>query len=125
MQRFARQLTGDGPDPSTKWGQDLVATDTEDLDNEDYMPIPDAGIGPAPGKTRARDSIKDWSDDDDGDCQILEVLDPRPLAFTFPLPSTSVVPDDQVIEVLPVAVGAEVSPGNAQGLGPQAPRRRS
>ena len=50
----------------------------EDPDNEDYMSIPDVGSVPVMGKTRA--SMRDWSDDDD--CQILEVLDPRPIAFS-------------------------------------------
>ena len=57
VQRFARQKTEDGPDPSAHWGKDLVVTDTEDPDNEDYMPIPDVGPGPASGKTCASESV--------------------------------------------------------------------
>ena len=122
MQRFTRKLTEDGPDPSTKWGQDTIVTDTEDPDNENYMPIPDAGIGPAPGKTHARDSIKDWSDDDDDDCQVLEVLDPRPLAFSYPLPSTSADPDEKVHDMAPVAVGTRGASRKRAGTGPSDPR---
>ena len=88
MQRLARQVNEDGLDPSSKWAKDREDSDTEDPDSEDYMPIPHAGTGPAPGKTPARDSLRDWPDDDDDDCQILEVYDPLPFAFTFPLHPT-------------------------------------
>ena len=81
------------------------------------MPIPNAGVVPAPGKSRARDSIKDWSDDDDDDYEILEVLDPRPLAFAYPLPSTSADPDDQVLEAAPVAVGGRGALRKRAGTG--------
>ena len=125
VQRFLRQASEDGPDTSTKWGQDRTESDTEDPDSEDYMPIPDAGSGPAPGKTPARDSIRDWSDDDDDDCQVLEVLDPRPLAFTFPLPPTSADQDDQVLDVPPIAVGGRTGSKKRFGTGPSnAPKRR-
>ena len=59
MQRFTRQETEDGPDPSTKWGPDHTIADTVDLDNEDNVPIPLAGAGAAPGKTHARGSMRD------------------------------------------------------------------
>ena len=98
-------MNEDGLDPSSKWGKDREDSDTEDPDSEDYMPIHHAGTGPAPGKTPARDSLRDWPDDDDDDCQILEVYDPLPLAFTFPLHPTSADTDDQVLEVPPLAVG--------------------
>ena len=88
MQRFARQKTEDGPDTSAKWGKDLVFTDTEDPNNEDYLPIPNVGPGPASGKTCASESLRDWSDDDD-DYQILEVLDPRSIAFSYSVSLTS------------------------------------
>src|SRR5664279_4261048 len=91
--------------PQANGGKDREDSDTEDPDSEDYMPIPDAGTGPAPGKTPARDPLRDWPDDDDDDCQILEVYDPLPLAFTFPLHPTSADMDDQVMEVPPLAVG--------------------
>ena len=85
VQRFSWQKTEDGPDPSAKWGKDLLVTDTEDPDDEDYMPIPYVGSVPATSKTRA--SMQDWSDDDD--CEILEVYDPCPISFLYSLPSTS------------------------------------
>ena len=106
VQTFARQKAEDGPDPSAKWGEDLAGTnpeDPEDPDNEDYMPIPDVGAGPATGKTRA--SMRDWSDDDD--CEILEVYDPCPISFSYPLPSTSADSGGQVLDVPPLAVGSQ------------------
>ena len=101
-QRFARQKTEDGQDPSTKWGADLLVADTEDPDDEDNMPIPDVGSVPASGKTRS--SIQDWSEDDD-DCTILEVHDPCLLAFSYPLSSTSADPGGQVHDAPPLAKG--------------------
>ena len=69
------------------------------------MPIPIAVPGPATGKTRAS-SLRDWSEDEDDDCQILEVYDPQPLAFAYPARSPSADSDDQVQEVDPSTVGA-------------------
>ena len=78
MQKFDRQATEDGPNPASKWGPDRTVADIVDPDNEDNVPIPLAGAGTAPGKTRARGSIKDWSDDDSDDCVLLEVHNPQP-----------------------------------------------
>ena len=69
-------MAEDGSDPTTKWGADRVKADSEDPDDEDNVPIPAAVPGPSTGKTRAS-SIRDWSDDEDNDCEILEVYDPR------------------------------------------------
>ena len=68
------------------------------------MPIPVAVPGPATGKTRAS-SLRDWSEDEDDDCQILEVYDPRPFVFSYPVPSPPADSDIQVLEVEPLAVG--------------------
>ena len=68
------------------------------------MPIPDVGSVPATGKARVS-SVRDWSDDDDDDCRILEVLDPLPVAFSYPVPSPPADADDEVLEVEPLAVG--------------------
>ena len=100
-----RQVNEDGLNPPSKWGQDREDSDTEDPDPEDQMPIPFAGTGPVPGKNPIRDSLRDWPDDDDDDCQILEVYDPLPFAFTYPLHPISADTEDQVIEVPPLAVG--------------------
>ena len=64
-QRFARQKTEDGHDPSVNWGVDLLVADSEDPDDEDNMPIPDVGSVPATGKTPY--SVQDWSEDDDSE----------------------------------------------------------
>ena len=93
--------------PSARWGQDLLASavaEVEDPDDEDHMPIPAAGA-PASGKPQARASIRDWSDDDDNDCQILEALDARPIAFAYPLPSAPAAPDVQVPSTRPATTG--------------------
>ena len=74
----------------------------EDPDDEDNMPIPDVGSVPTSGKTRS--SIQDWSEDDD-DCEILEVYDPCPISFSYPLPSTSADSGGQVHDVPLLAVG--------------------
>ena len=68
------------------------------------MPIPAAGA-PASGKPQARASIRDWSDDDDDDCQILEALDVRPIAFAYPLPSAPADPGGQVPSTRPATTG--------------------
>ena len=60
------------------------------------MPIPDVGSVPATGKAR----VRDWSDDDDDDCRVLEVLDPVPVAFAYPVPSPPADADDQVLELV-------------------------
>ena len=105
MQRFARQAAEDGSDPADTWGPDQVEVDTADPDDEDNVPIPIAVSGPTTGKTRAS-SLRDWSEDEDDDCQILEVYDPLPVAFSYPVPSPPADSDDQVLEVEPLAVGA-------------------
>ena len=105
MQTFDRQQIEDGPDPVSKCAPDRTTPDLEDPDNEDHVPIPLAVAGTPPGKPHARRSIKDWSDDDSDDCVLLEVHNPQPPVFAYPLPSTSVDPGEQVLDVQPVSVG--------------------
>jgi hypothetical protein len=112
FQRFDRQAAEDGPDPSSTWGKDREESDPEDLDSEDYMPIPKAGTGPTPGKS----SVQDWTDDDASD---IEVHDPTPLAFKFPLQPSSAAEDEEIHEVAPLARGGgkkrtASSPSDAQ-----------
>ena len=97
-------MAEDGSDPTANWGADRVEADSEDPDDEDNVPIPAADPGPASGKTRAS-SIRDWSDDEDDDCAILEVYDPRPISFSYPVPSPPADPDLEVLEVEPLATG--------------------
>ena len=113
-QRFARQKTEDGQDPSAKWGADLLIADTEVPDDEDNMSIPDVGFVPASGTTRS--SIQDWSEDDD-DSEILEVYDPSPMAFSYPLPSTSADSGGQVFDVPPLATGPKGPPRKRAATG--------
>ena len=108
MQRFARQKTEDGEDPSTKWGKDIPApavAEVEDPNDEDLLPIPAAGA-PTSGKPRARASIRDWSDDDD--CEMLEVLDVRPIVCAHPLSSASANPGGPVPSTRPATTGKQV-----------------
>lgn len=111
-QKFARQGFEDGANPESRWGKDLpvpATSETEDPDDEDNMPIPVAEP-PVSGKTPARNPIQDWTDDDsddcqvidDDDCQVIEALDIRPIAFAYPLPSTSADPTNPDA---PVAAG--------------------
>ena len=104
-QRFPRQAIEDGSDPAATWGPDRTEADVKDPDDEDNVPIPLAVPGPAMGKTRAS-SLRDWSEDEDDDCRILEVYDALPVAFAYPVRSPSADSDDQVQEVDPPAVGA-------------------
>ena len=101
-------------------------------DNEDHLPIPLAVAGTPAGKTRARSSIKDWSDDNSDDV-LLEVHNPQPIAFAYPLPSTSVDTDGQVTDVPPVAEGGHApilarklgGPGTSDnGATPPPPKRK-
>jgi hypothetical protein len=62
------------------------------------MPIPHADTGPTSGKS----SIQDWTDDDASD---IEVLNPMPLAFKFPLNLSPTDGDGEIHEVEPVARG--------------------
>ena len=104
MQRFTRQVSEDGSDPTANWGADRVKANSEHPDDEDNVPIPAAVPGPATGKTRIS-SIRDWSDDEDDDCEILEVYDPRPISFLYLVPSPPADPDVEVLEVEPLATG--------------------
>ena len=75
--------------PPSTWGIDRTDTDVVDPDPEDWMPISKAAAKETQGKIPRRGTIRHQSDDHDSDCEILEVLDPTPLQFTFPLASTS------------------------------------
>ena len=58
-----------------------------------------------PGKAPASTLVNDWPEGgDDDDCYILEVYDPIPISFTFPLDTPSSEPAAQVVEdVAPLA----------------------
>ena len=106
IQRFPRQTIEDGSDPPATWGPDRTEADVEDPDDDDNVPIPLAVPSPVTGKTRAS-SLRDWSEDEDDDCQILEVYDVLPVAFAYPARSPPADSDDQVREVDPPASGTD------------------
>ena len=137
MQRFTRQVSEDGSDPTANWGADRVKANSEHPDDEDNVPIPAAVPGPATGKTRIS-SIRDWSDDEDDDCEILEVYDPRPISFSYPVPSPPADSGDQVLEVAPLAMGpkgavrkrpipvtTDVGPSGTSGPPQKKPRKKT
>jgi hypothetical protein len=57
-------------------------------------------------------SIQDWSDDDfDEDCQMF--ICPTPLAYALPAMSSSVIPDEEVIDAAPLNQGPPSTSGRA------------
>ena len=69
------------------WAPDREDIPGADPDSEDFMPIAKAQ---PPGNPPVRATPRDQTTgDDDDDCQILDVLDPTPLNFSFPPPSPS------------------------------------
>ena len=84
MQRLDRQKAEEEAWPRDKWGADRSQSDSEDYDPEDYMPIAHAGSGPSSSKTSTRAPILIQIEDEDGECQFLEVLDVMPLSFAPP-----------------------------------------
>ena len=89
MQLFPRQEIEDGSDPISNCAPNRTELDPVELDDENHAAIPPFAPGGNPGKSHARSSIRDWSDDDSEDCVMLEVHDIEPLSFAYPMPSTS------------------------------------
>ena len=85
LQLFTRQATEDGDLKTRKWTKDRHARpeETEDPDNEDYVPVPRAKA-PTPGKPSARVFVQDSSDDEDDDCRILDPIDAIPISWYAP-----------------------------------------
>jgi len=81
LQKLLRQVNEDGDLGHRTWAPDRADSDTEDPDSEDFVAIPKAIPRAQISKGNSSGNpIKDWTDDDDSDdCQILEVLDPKPL----------------------------------------------
>ena len=84
LQKLDRQKAEELAHPQSEWGEDRLESDTEDFDSEDYMPIPLAGSGPSSSKASTRAPILIQIEDEEDECQILEVYDVMPLAFTLP-----------------------------------------
>ena len=80
-----------------------------------YTSAPRSVPGTVPGKTSVRASISDWTDDDDSDADvhILEVFNPLPLSYSFPVTGTSADPDVQATDAEPSH--ASGPPPTAQG----------
>ena len=119
-------MTEDGDNPASKWGKDRVDSDMEDPDSEDHMPIPDAhaaNIDSALGNIPAH-PIRDWPDDDDDDCQILEVLDPKPIRFMPPSSPPPADLDDLVMDEPPLATGGRGRKRGTAGTKAEASKRR-
>lgn len=85
LQLFLRQAGEDEDLTTKKWTKDRKARpeETEDPDNEDYMPVPRAKA-PTPGKPSARVFAQDSSDDEDDDCRILDPIDAIPISWYAP-----------------------------------------
>ena len=72
--------------PVSKWGKDRTASDSEDPDPEDQILAPK--VAPNRGKTSVRPSVQNLSSDaDDSDVEVLEVIEARPLRFSYPVPT--------------------------------------
>ena len=65
--------------------------------------IPRSIPGTVPGKTSVRASISEWTDDDDSDddVRIIEVFNPLPLSYSFPVTGTSADPGVQATDAEP------------------------
>jgi hypothetical protein len=85
LQVFLRQETEDGNLATRKWTKDRRARpeETEDPDNEDYMPIPRPKASTS-GKKSARVFVQDLSAVEDDDCRILDPIDAVPISWCAP-----------------------------------------
>ena len=120
-------------DLSVHWGEDLPtpAVEDEDPDDDDNVHIPDAR---QPGKTRATtsgkkpiqvsSSIRDWSEDDDDDCRILDPIDATPVSYAYPLPSGSANPAGQDKKSRKRAGAAASATGTSTASDPDSGRPR-
>ena len=82
LQLFDRQITEDG-DLSTKvWGPDRspLREGEEDLDTDDYLPIPRA----KPIRKGKQSTVCNISDDEDDDCRILDPINAIPISWSPP-----------------------------------------
>ena len=65
-----------------------------------YTAAPRSIPGTVPGKTSVRASISEWTDDDDSDddVHIIEVFNPLPASYSFPVTGTSAGPGVQATD---------------------------
>ena len=124
MQRdIARRDTEDAEHPPEMWGADRAESDAEDLDPLEgdaptHTPAPRPIPGTFPGKASVRDSISEWTnnDDSDADVRILEVFNPLPLRYSLPVPGTSADPPLQPILAQPISVSAPPPTAPRKGM---------
>lgn len=90
--------------------------DPEDPDSRKNAPVEEdeeeVPVLPPPGNISSSHPLRDWPDDGESedDYVILEVFDPMPSAFTFPLDDPGVDPDDLVINAVPIRQEQGVAP---------------
>jgi hypothetical protein len=109
MQKFSFQ---DMEISRIKIAADHTVPDPKDLDHEDKLPKNTHAASPAGKASSSRHSIQDWSEDD-SDEEILMYYDPTPLAYAFPTISSSVIPDDEVVDAAPLNQGPPSTGGCA------------
>ena len=107
---FAHQKIDDGPDRVAKCAPDRTELDSEELDQYNTKATAPTATGRNPGKARERRTIRDWSEDDTDDCIALEVLNVEPLAYAYPMPSTSAEPAEQDQQATSSAAANRVPP---------------
>ena len=68
-----------------------------------YTAAPRSIPGTVPGKTSVRAYISEWTDDDDSDddVHIIEVFNPLPVSYSFPVTGTSADPGVQATDAEP------------------------
>ena len=105
---IAQRDIEDAEHPEETWGVDRAESDGEDLDPLEgdvpiYTAAPRSIPGTVPGKTSVRASISEWTDDDDSDddVHIIEVYNPLPVSYSFPVTGTSADPGVQATDAEP------------------------
>ena len=100
--------------------------DRQELDSEDPDSIKNTSLQegeeplalPDPGNSSSSHPLQDWPDDagdDDDDCTVIEVLDPRPLSFAFGPDMLSADPAGQVINAAPLQQVSGAAPTRRRG----------
>jgi hypothetical protein len=101
LQKFSFQ---DIENSRIKIAADRTMPDPEDPDHEDKMPKNTRTASAAGKASSSRHSIQDWSDNDsDEDCRMF--ICPTPLAYALPAMSSSVIPDEEVVDAAPLNQG--------------------
>jgi hypothetical protein len=118
MQKFSFH---DMENSQIKIAADRTVLDPKDPDHEDKLPKNIRTASAAGKASSSQHSIQDWSEDD-SDEECLMYYDPTPLAYAFPTIPSSVIPDEEVIDVAPLNQGPPSTSGRAgrkRGVKPQ------